>query len=1366
LVDLLLIVLITWGLTGGTLLLHHRRMAHGEGWFLLFLGGLLTYAAYRVPALQPFQPATQGPVGGWLEVAPQVVIPAVYLGILVVYVVEGASTAAWLILGLCGVQAMFGIVVPMIVHVTEDTGLLSGSNIVAVAGTPGLREAVVRLAALATGMYLLTVAYQFLANRFEQRWMWLSSWLALLLSGWTEGSLFVVSTAWGTSNWESLLGGQIVGWLLASLAIWPLLGVYLSQLSAATLPEGRPFTRPALSVFNHTFALQKALRDSQTRLWRLNEGLKVLTEIRRVIVRSQAPEQMMDDVCRCLTRTGHMKVAWIAMADGEDGDLKLAASAGRLPAPMKSGGSRGRREASWLALARLALGRRTPEVVDEIAVDERTATWKEEAVRIGVKSAAAIPIRSGPNQWGVLCVGRKAVRAFDDETLGLMVGVAEDVGYGLHRLALEQQSAKRIRELDTLHEIGMSLISERGVPALLQNLIDRAVELLEAEGGAVFQSDVSQRLAECVAVSKLGRAYAGTRLAFGDGMVGRAAELGDISNTIGGDPSGDESQRERAFLVVPLKWQRAVNGVMLVMRDRERPFTVVEQDLLGLLATQATVAMENARLIEVERRRGAELEALREASLRMTSNLEWNAVLEAILDNALRLTSAWDAHIFLYDGEHLAFAAALWAGDVQHAPFSEPRQGGLTYTVARTGERLVVEDVRADPLFKDAPWKGAIVGIPLLSKDHILGVMNVAYEDPHRFSDEELRILDLLADQASAVLENARLFERTAADRRRLQLLYDITRELTASTDPDQILRRAPELTKENLGGLMGSIVLVDPDSLRLRVGSLVGYDNDDLEALESELDMRIGKGFVGWIARERQAALLSDTLDDPRWSPVPGVDDEVRSALGAPILVDGELLGVLVIFHREPGVFEDEHLDLLVAICRQVALAWTNADRYRQLERRLAEQTVLQHAAQVINRRMEMGPLLEEIVEQVSSTLGYEYVGVSLVEEDSLVLMASRGHDAGDLRLTFDQGITGRVLRTNQPALVGDVDRDPDFVRYFPNTRSELAVPIRKGDVAIGVLNVESPELDGLAQDDLRLLSLLADQMAVAIENAALYERLRSYSAELETTVAERTAELASALERAREADRLKTQFVSDVSHELRTPLSNIRLYVELLSQAPMDRHPGYIETLKRETERLVTLIEDLLSISRLDAGTMLPELSRIDLNRMSRALVDDRRKLFSERGLSLHLEIGSPSTEVMADENLIAQVVGNLLTNAMHYTPEGGAVTLRTGYADDSEWVKLSVSDTGVGILPEEQDHLFDRFFRGSASQQMKNPGTGLGLAISHEIVARHDGRIEVESVPGEGSTITVWLPTSGPKATEVGGDGRVGNQTPKAS
>ncbi len=910
-------------------------------------------------------------------------------------------------------------------------------------------------------------------------------------------------------------------------------------------------------------------------------------------------------------------------------------------------------------------------------------------------------------------------------------------------MTLEREMAQRVRELGLLRDLSLGLAREHNVPSLLGLMIERAQGLLDAAGGAVFQLDEGGQSAGCTAYSGSGATYRNLQFMKGQGVVGRALADARPVAYVGKDPGLAGDEEENAFLVEPLRAKGEVSGAVVVMREAARPFNVNEQTLLGLLVALATSAIENARLIEAQQRRSAELEALRQASLSMTSSLELKAALSAILEQALKLVDAWDAHIFLYDGERLQFASAMWAGDVQQEPFANPREQGLTYTVARTGKRIVVADARTDPMFKDAPWGGAIAGTPLRAKRGVVGVMNVAYQTPHNFSEEELHILELLADQASVVLDNATLFERTAADRRRLQLLYDITRELTASTDPDAILQRSVELTTQNLGGMMGSVNLVQPGTDRLVLRGFTGYEAWGVDELQRRLDMRIGKGFLGWVARERQAAWASDVRQDSRWEPVPGVDDGVGSALGAPIIVDGELLGVMLVLHKDIGVFEQAHLDLLVAICSQVAMAWSNAQRFGQIDRRLAELTVLQQAAQVINQWMEMQPLLEEIVEQVRSSLGYTYVGIALVEDEDLVLMASRGHEGGKIRFSIQEGITGRVVRTNQPALVPDVDRDPDFVRYFPESRSELAVPIRKGELVIGVLNVESPVLDGLSQDDLRLLLLLADQLAVALENSALYERLRRHSSELETTVAARTSELARALELAQAADRLKTQFVSDVSHELRTPLSNIRLYVELLRQAPPARHPEYIDTLERETERLVTLIEDLLSISRLDAGSAPTVLNQIDLTTMARALVDDRQKLFSERGLDLSVVASRDPAHVMADENLIAQVIGNLMTNAMHYTPSGGRVTVQTGTGDEDGWVTLSVTDTGLGILPDEQASLFDRFFRGSASRQMGNPGTGLGLAISKEIVARHGGHIRVSSRPGRGSTMTIYLP-----------------------
>lgn len=183
--------------------------------------------------------------------------------------------------------------------------------------------------------------------------------------------------------------------------------------------------------------------------------------------------------------------------------------------------------------------------------------------------------------------------------------------------------------------------------------------------------------------------------------------------------------------------------------------------------------------------------------------------------------------------------------------------------------------------------------------------------------------------------------------------------------------------------------------------------------------------------------------------------------------------------------------------------------------------------------------------------------------------------------------------------------------------------------------------------------------------------------------------------------------------------------------------------------------MIEDLLSISRLDADSVPIRFEALDVDRLSRSLVQDRERLFSERGLDLQWAPDAENPRVWADEQLLAQVLANLITNAMHYTPGGGRVTVGYEVPQESGWVKLYVADTGLGILDSEREQLFTRFFRGSASRQMGNPGTGLGLAICSEIIERHGGWIEVQSEESRGSTFTLWLPEAeSEKAAEQAG------------
>lgn len=233
------------------------------------------------------------------------------------------------------------------------------------------------------------------------------------------------------------------------------------------------------------------------------------------------------------------------------------------------------------------------------------------------------------------------------------------------------------------------------------------------------------------------------------------------------------------------------------------------------------------------------------------------------------------------------------------------------------------------------------------------------------------------------------------------------------------------------------------------------------------------------------------------------------------------------------------------------------------------------------------------------------------------------------------------------------------------------------------------------------------------------------------------------------KELDRLKSQFVSDVSHELRTPLTNIRLYVDLLREThDADRSATYIDTLTRESERLAHLIDDLLSLSRLESGSTPFQPRPVDLNELLDALYNDRRALAASKGLMLLMESSPDLPTAMGDERLLTQVFTNLLTNAMNYTPSGGRITLRTGARDRSgqSWITAIFEDTGIGIDSDERASIFDRFFRGKASLSTGAPGTGLGLAICKEIAEIHGGQIQVEPNDGRGTRVTVWLPSVG--------------------
>jgi PAS domain S-box-containing protein len=305
---------------------------------------------------------------------------------------------------------------------------------------------------------------------------------------------------------------------------------------------------------------------------------------------------------------------------------------------------------------------------------------------------------------------------------------------------------------------------------------------------------------------------------------------------------------------------------------------------------------------------------------------------------------------------------------------------------------------------------------------------------------------------------------------------------------------------------------------------------------------------------------------------------------------------------------------------------------------------------------------------------------------------------------------------------------------------RSSIDAPLIFLGQQIGLLSVDAAEWDAFQGDLVDVVREVADQLAVAIQNARLLKQIQQHARDLERRVAERTRELATANERLTELDRLKSKFVSDVSHELRTPIANLKLHVELLEHGRAEKQAHYLSVVKQQSRRLGQLVDDILNLSRLEMGRERLVFGPVDLNFVVEQIVASHQPRAESIGLGLLFEPLPTLRPVRGEVNQLAQVVTNLVINALNYTPAGTVQVSTLQVADEA---CLQVEDSGIGIDPEDLANIFDRFYRGHRSQRSETPGTGLGLAIVKEIIDLHGGRIEVNSQVKQGSTFKVWLP-----------------------
>ncbi len=438
-------------------------------------------------------------------------------------------------------------------------------------------------------------------------------------------------------------------------------------------------------------------------------------------------------------------------------------------------------------------------------------------------------------------------------------------------------------------------------------------------------------------------------------------------------------------------------------------------------------------------------------------------------------------------------------------------------------------------------------------------------------------------------------------------------------------------------------------------------------------------------------------------------------------------------------------------------------SDHIRTITKQVQELSTLNQTGAAIASTLDIDKLLTTVLRLLVENLGFARLLLMLYDSDRRIAFGARTAGVSEeveravrdveLPVQDDGSIHAQLLIHGRPVLAEDLGAEGNRMDplLFALSRqvgviSFVCAPLKSKQRILGYVGADRGS-QRCSQEDLELLVTLASHIAVAIDNAQAYHQLEKLMLTLERRVQERTQELQTANEKLQELDRLKSAFVSIASHELRTPMTSIKGYVENmlegLTGALSEKQAHYLGRVKHNVERLTRLINQLLDLSRLDAGVLELILEPLPIHEVVTEVIDSFRPLAQEKSLTLSERHAGELPLVLADRDKLHQILTNLIQNAVKFTPTGGEVRVESQVREDG-FVQICVADTGCGIPPHELDKVFERFFRGE-SAPAEARGTGLGLTITKSLVEMHSGRIWVESTPGQGSRFFFTMPIS---------------------
>ena len=649
-------------------------------------------------------------------------------------------------------------------------------------------------------------------------------------------------------------------------------------------------------------------------------------------------------------------------------------------------------------------------------------------------------------------------------------------------------------------------------------------------------------------------------------------------------------------------------------------------------------------------------------------------------------------------------------------------------TLIFTEPSLIPEKLKALPLFKD---KRTLVIIPLMANQEALG--SIILTGPHTlaFTAEEFRLLGTFASNTAMAIRHAISYEELKEKTEQLSATWEIAKVLISSLKIEEGFMSFAREVKRLVDLERAEAVLEEGNGEITEMALDLGQGV--LEKGEEEIKA-LKKPPLEWLKVHRKPHLILD-LELEDHFPIDQVYAQrgYRSVLRLPLVTRDMVWGYLALLSRHPQAFGLRDIQVLEPVIAQLAVAAENYRLFQGQGRHLERLTLLSELLTRLGSNLSLEDAVENVLRSARQLLGGGEAIFSLYDPQTHELRSSSFLDSqGSFQFQASPHInpseaTNRVVYlTGQPIVYPGSETPP----LEAGAGSLIAVPVLLGTTPLGVLTLYFPHPHPFGQEDIQLLFTLGRAAAVAVHNARLFAQVGE-------------------VEALRHLSKLKTEFVSRVSHELRSPLTMLVGYSELMikkEQVPARLQP-MVERVYEQARHMTTIVDDLLDVSRIETGTLELKSENVDLNRLIETCVNDYQASCLKHSFDACLK---EIQLVEIDPARISQVLRNLLSNAVKYSPRGG--TIRVSSRRNGAGVIVSVSDEGIGIPREEQERIFEKFYRGKSEQVTRLRGTGLGLSISKHLVEAHGGRIWLESRAGQGSTFFFSIPVrKGGECTE---------------